>query len=1267
MSAGRYVTGPQEAPRMPADVSTAVQPSTATQCTGGAVDSILLTATTSTTIRPVSESIQFLQLNLQHCQSASALLVKQIAKLDTVIAVIQEPWVNQGRILGLNSRGCNIYHGFCDSSPRACIVTKGVRTMCLPQFSDRDITTISVSFTVHNRDRTLIVSSVYMAIEDQPPPLRMEQLVQHCMANNLPLIIASDTNSHHPFWGSGACNHRGLILSEYIATTNLEVVNSGSEPTFCSGNKRTVIDVTFANSILYKDIHGWQVSTTDTMSDHRQIQFVIKRDRSAPSKRRNVRRTDWDVYGDELYARIGMWFGTVDTSEDIERELDVVNTAILNSFYKACPERRISGRNKMPWWNHDLKVLRQQANRAFHRAYKSGLEQDWQSHRKARRSFKKELRRCKRESWQNFCSRVEGVHESSRIGKILGRSTVGNLGMLRKPDGQWTTTSLEVYQHLLETHFPGSKTESGPSRITSNICHLTPRWQSTQNLRALEEIITVDRIRWAISTMSPFKSPGKDGIFPILLQKGIQYLVYPLQSIYRASLLLGYIPNAWRVAQVAFIPKPGKLDYTTAKAFRPISLTSFLLKGMEKLVDRYLRSGPLTTLPIHPRQHAFQTGKSTESALHQLVGRIERALDANEYSLGVFFDIEGAFDNTPVKAVDDALAGWKVPRILRSWIIAMLTHRVVEVNACITVITVITLCGLPQGGGLSPILWSLVADSLLSWLSKQGVYVQGYADDGCILVCGKVLTTMSEIMQRILRGVEDWCRKRDLRVNPSKTEIILFTRKYKPDTLRAITFYGQQLLLTKQVKYLGVILDSKLNWKEHVDAKCKKALASFYQLRRVAGKTWGTSPKVTHWIYTVVLRPMLCYAAVIWWARTQLITVKKQLEHLQRLACLYITGAKRTAPTAALEIITGIAPLTVHIKREAMAACFRLKLNSQWVQTTGGHTKINQVLATNVPLSRQRVDYITPRYVFDKNYTTFVPDREDWKFNRVTLKDDVVCFTDGSRYEQSGLAGAGVYDQTDGEELVLPLGHHTSVFQAEVYALLTCARLLILRNGCSIAICSDSLAAIKAVSAHKATTGLVVDAMTALQALATFNIVRLIWVPGHCGITGNEKADLLAKQASSSCYIGPEPSVGISVSTIYSSISSWAVHEQNKLWQELSGCRQAKRFLYGCDHSRARYALNLSRQDLRILVGILTGHADLNRHLHIMGLRQDSGCPLCQEDEDTSLHFIANCSALMLLRKNILGDFTLSLDSLRNIHWFLLLKFAKASKRFYRP
>jgi len=76
---------------------------------------------------------------------------------------------------------------------------------------------------------------------------------------------------------------------------------------------------------------------------------------------------------------------------------------------------------------------------------------------------------------------------------------------------------------------------------------------------------------------------------------------------------------------------------------------------MERLVYRFIRDETLAFLPLHPNQHAYQAGKSVETALHQLVVRVEKAFDQQEIVLGVFLDIEGAFDNTSYDSMCSAL------------------------------------------------------------------------------------------------------------------------------------------------------------------------------------------------------------------------------------------------------------------------------------------------------------------------------------------------------------------------------------------------------------------------------------------------------------------------------------------------------------------------------------------------------------------------------------------------------------------------------------
>ena len=1205
----------------------------------------------------VSDSVEFVQINLQHNKAASALLCKQMAEMQCSVILIQEPWINKNKILGLNSKGSTHFWDSRQEHPRTCVITKGLEAYCLPQFSSRDQTAVCIKYNNAKKEQSVMVASVYMPMEFTLPSGEMEQLIQYCNDKNIPLILGCDTNAHHFWWGSNECNNRGYILSEYLASTNLEVVNQGCEPTFSVGNKQTVIDVTLASRPMIQEICNWKVNPEDTFSDHRKIQFTLKQDKRPSIRRRNIKQTNWDVYERELNAQVGLWFGRVETPADIEQELTKVNSAIIKSFEKACPARRSGGRYKVPWWSHELRTLRQKANKAFHVAYKTGQSKDWENHRAARRAFKKALRCSKRQSWINFCTQTEGIHESARLYKILGHSPVGKLGMLRLPDGQWTTNLEEAYNHLLETHFPGCK------KVNDEPSKPTPRWAPSFNRQEVQCIITEDRIKWAFGTMAPFKTPGQDGVYPILLQKGLQYILRPVCSIYRASLSLGYIPKIWRETRVTFVPKPGKIDYTNAKAFRPISLTSFLLKGMEKLVDRHLRDGPLTEIPIHPRQHAFQAGKSTESALHHLVGRLERALAAEQYALGVFFDIQGAFDNISSGAVRQALHDRKVIFAVRNWIGAVIEQRTVFVRVGQTLLQVITQCGLPQGGGLSPTLWSLVADSLLKWLTKQGVFAQGFADDGVIVIVGKVLNTICEIMQRILRGVEKWCTDRELSVNPGKTETMLFTRKYKPDALGTILFYGKELELTTQVKYLGVIIDPKLNWRLHVEAKCDKALISIHQLRRSVGKTWGISPKIAQWIYTAIIRPTITYAAVVWWSRVDKKVACNKLNHIQRLACLYITGAVRTTPTLALEIIVGLRPLDIHIKQEAMLSCYRMRINGQWTQTYCGHTGIINSLTTYAPLSQMRSDKTLPQYIFDKNYIVSIPSKEDWSNREVEIPDDIICFTDGSRHRGLGKSGASVYNQTTNQEQVLPLGKYSTVFQAEVYAILACVNSLHSEYDASIAICSDSQAALMALDSAKITSKLVVETVMRLKQLSLFNSVRLLWVPGHFGVTGNESADRLAKQATCEEFIGPEPRIGITMMAVRTEVRAWADRVHHKLWQSADGCRQAKMFIHGPDKQLSRFALGLKRKQLRVLAGLLTGHIALNRHLTVMKIRTDPLCPACGEEEETSYHLLGKCAAYMLARYSILGAYLMEPEELGKVSLTTLLRFVKATKR----
>ena len=173
----------------------------------------------------------------------------------------------------------------------------------------------------------------------------------------------------------------------------------------------------------------------------------------------------------------------------------------------------------------------------------------------------------------------------------------------------------------------------------------------------------------------------------------------------------------------------------------------------------------------------------------------------------------------------------------------------------------------------------------------------------------------------------------------------------------------------------------------------------------------------------------------------------------------------------------------------------------------------------------------------------------------------------------------------------------------------------------------DSRSTIEALKAYTTTSMLVYDCYQTLNRLADSRPLTIFWLPGHTGIKGNKIADRLARQARREVLNGPEPATGICDIVINAEIDRWVAKKHAEAWNNAPGCRTAKTFT-----RIQRWRVT------KTVVGIITGHGTLRKHRHTMEVERDSTCRFCGKEDETSLHVIFGCPALVESRRLYLGD-----------------------------
>ena len=1227
------------------------------------------------------DSIKVTQINLKRKTNAWGHLLGTLAGTKNPALLITEPPTSTDNLV--TSPGKDMLSYYCKlgkSRPRAAILMhRSMESMCeeLKKFTSPDTIAIKVS---HGETST-IFASLYMDITQSISADTFNELSS--LANEKTKVyICADTNAHHVLWGNKDTNSRGEDLLDILNTCNLTWANVGKAPTFLnSSGHSSIIDLTITNDDGLERIQNWRVCTDKfSFSDHRYIQFDIGLNKIIErTKVRLTKHTNWEAYAASLQSSISTIKKTDLLSDDneIHNTAESLEKAITKAFNFSCPVTFISNKiKKPPWLTPEVEQARHDVRRKLMTARKTKAKKDLENLKSCNNQYNKILKKSKRNGWRKFCEATESLPESARMHNIIksSNSKKEKLQSVYDKEGNLTSSPTETLDVMTDTHFSQAPDLIGEVTVTTQ--------PSDKDL--LDKIYSPCRLKQAVFSLDPLKAPGPDGIQAIMLQKAWPSISGLVQSIMISSHNKQCIPRPWRESSAIFLPKPGKTDYCDPKSFRTITLSPIFLKLQEKLILWHMQHDLGIAECISKKQFGFRSGCSTEAALHKVVHKIERRIAKKGFVLGTFLDIEGAFDNVSFTAIAEALNKTAIDKSTVQWIVNMISTRFVTIKFKNTLKRIKVCRGCPQGGVLSPFLWNLVIDDLLTYTSKEiPGHLQAFADDLISLAEGDDTSVIWQRTQNTINVINDWCNSKGLKLSALKTKIVMFTWKRKW-SIRPINVNGHNIELSSSAKLLGLTLDSKLNFNEHIENITVKATKYLMQAKRSVGPTWGMSPKVCKWLYTTVVRTLLSYCVSIWVRALNNKSNAKKLERVQGRALRIISGGLPSTPFKALNFITDTPSIVHFLKGEGAKGALRMKGYGTWtdeIPATGkgiikSHVMLNNDYIDSLQLpSNAPMDLTKPLMILEGNYQIKFPSdgTVDYRNDINSLIDSVshdaiTCYTDGSRTED-GTGGGYIITTNNNDEIIhqysFKLPDYCTVFQAELTAISEashyCNNNLVSKD---IEFFSDSLSSLQSLRGTKVNSKTILSCHEAINSLASQNTVTLNWVPAHTGIWGNEKADELAKAgtASSNSVNGylPQSFIKKSISDKVSKTcrDEWMKdpHEHTKMFLGAQPDKNIAIMNHTMIKSRSRY---------RMAMHLITGHSPLNIHLHRINRADSDICPKCLYDVEDVGHFLGRCPYYSQLRAEYFQDYYLSIaDIMDNANINKIVDFALKTKRF---
>ena len=462
-----------------------------------------------------------------------------------------------------------------------------------------------------------------------------------------------------------------------------------------------------------------------------------------------------------------------------------------------------------------------------------------------------------------------------------------------------------------------------------------------------------------MTNIKEHKATGPDGVPGRLLKFCAPELVDTFTLLFQKSLDQGKIPLDWKKANIVPVFKKG--DKSKAENYRPISLTSITCKLLEHIIHSNIMDHLDAHNILNNAQHGFRQRRSCETQLITTLNDFANCLNKKQQIDAILLDFSKAFDKVDHEKLLLKLHNFGIQNSLLKWMESFLLGRqqtVIVDGASSSPKPV--LSGVPQGTVLGPLLFLIYINDISNSLSP-GTIIRLFADDSLLY---RVIKSKKDaiLLQKDLDILQAWEVTNKMEFHPGKCLVLRITNKIQP-ILSNYNIHNTILSVASSAKYLGVTIDSKLNWNEHYNNICSKANSTLAFIQR---NTSSCPKNVKIKCFKTFVRPILEYGCCVWDPQHK--NHIDQLEKIQKRAARFITQNYEFSPgnTRKNMDILGWVPLQERRARNKVSILYKARNNLIDIPT-------EDLIPSNLRTRGKFNNYHVPSSSVDSHLYSFYP------------------------------------------------------------------------------------------------------------------------------------------------------------------------------------------------------------------------------------------------------------------------------------------------------